>query len=1211
MPLQLSVRHKLVLLLAGTLVIAFALMVAALGWMIDRHHTTIASRGAHALLNDLGARLVDQHRRVADGAQVLAGREDIVATLALLTDYATPEDYQPHIYDAEKKKLADELGKHIETTPINELGVYDGSGRLIVFARRNLSGDKRYVSGISTWKDGKQYWIEPATLGTSATHIELPDGSPAQASDFGLPVTPLVQMRRDQRHLALEAVTPVHRMRDGKLQRVGWIRLSHAVTSDEIDEFAHSRDIKILLLFSGAFASDNPYGLKPEQFRYAPAITATTHLFQASESPDHPSHYLDLAVLKLASDEQAWFVAAVERSGMEGERRRSFGAVLAVLAGALLLAVPFAGWAGRRWIGVPFERLRAGVHAYTQGQLETPIDLHTGDEFEAIAEDFNFLAIALRVREIAIKEAEERWQFALDGAGHGVWDWNTKTNQMFYSRRWKAMLGFEENEIGSRLEEWLERVHPEDMPALQQAIEQHLSGAAKIYHSVHRLRGKDGAYRWILDQGCVVQRDADGKSLRMIGTHTDITEQRQTQEELERLAAALQESESHYRRFFSEAKAIMLLVDPADGRIIDANPAASVFYGYTHDELLALRITDINQLSPAEVGMEMARAAREERDHFVFPQRLKDGKIRTVEVYSGPYHDRGRLILYSIIHDITERVEAERRIREAATVFDATTEAIMITDAQGVIKRVNPAFSSICGYTATEAIGQTPHILNSGRHDKLFYEEMWNTLLASGRWEGEVWNRRKNGEIFPVWQVASVVRDDAGQPVEFVSLSIDITQRKRSEAEITYRANYDALTGLPNRNLLTERLGQALKQARRESTRVAVMFVDLDFFKQVNDTLGHATGDRLLQAVAERMRLCVRETDTIARQGGDEFVVLLSDVDDTAAASVVADKIIAQMIAPFTLDDHEIHIGASIGITIFPDDGSDIETLFRNADLAMYRAKAAGRNNAQFFELALTTAAVERRMLEADLRGALTRSEFMLYYQPVVDLASGRIIGAEALLRWRHPRGVSIGPDRFVPLAEETGLIRDIGAWVFAEGCRQLAAWQAAGHKLTLAINVSVRQLPDALSVAHMLTLLARHDLSPRQIVLEITEGVLLADSPSIQEWFLAVANTGLQLAIDDFGTGYSSLAYLKRFPVHHVKIDKSFVRDMATDSADRALVEAILAMAHSLGLSVVAEGVETAEQAELLKTRACELAQGYLYSRPVPAEEFVALLGR
>ncbi|MCX8016671.1 MAG: PAS domain S-box protein [Rhodocyclaceae bacterium] len=802
-------------------------------------------------------------------------------------------------------------------------------------------------------------------------------------------------------------------------------------------------------------------------------------------------------------------LAWLARSGALADLASAHGVVLKVLAASLLIAIPLAGWLGRRWINEPLEILRAGVHAYAGGKLDEPIILRSGDEFEALAEDFNLLAVALRVREIAIKEAEERWQFALDGAGHGVWDRNLKTGQVFFSKRWKAMLGYDEEEIGDRFEEWASRVHPDDMPAVEREMARHLAGKSDVYRSVHRLRAKDGSWHWILSQGRIVQREDDGQPLRMIGTHTDITEQRRTQERLEELMTALQESEAHYRSFFAEAKAAMLLVAPADGRIIDANPAASAFYGYSREELLSLSLRDISPLTREQMDAEMARSIREGREYFVLPHRRKDGSIRTVEVYSGPYHDRGRLILYSIIHDVTERVEAERAMREAATVFAVTSEAIVITDAKGVIKRVNPAFTAMTGYSAEEAIGQTPRILKSGRHDARFYAEMWSQLQSLGRWENEIWERRKNGEIFPVWQIISAVKDADGSTLEYVSLLIDITERKRSEAEIAYRANYDALTGLPNRVLLTERLGQAIRQARRENLKIAVMFIDLDLFKQVNDTLGHAVGDRLLQAVAERMRQCVRESDTIARLGGDEFVVLLSDINDANDAGFVAEKIIAQMSAPFVLDDNEIHIGASIGITLFPTDGQDVETLFRNADLAMYRAKAAGRNNAQFFEMAMTTAAIERRELEADLRATLAGRGFTLHYQPVIALQSRKIVGAEALLRWEHPQRGFVSPERFVPLAEETGLIRDIGAWVFGEACRQLAAWRDAGYDLMLALNVSVRQIPEPLSVANMLAQLGRHGLAPQQIILEITEGGLLSDSPAVRDWFMAASAAG------------------------------------------------------------------------------------------------------
>jgi diguanylate cyclase (GGDEF)-like protein/PAS domain S-box-containing protein len=804
----------------------------------------------------------------------------------------------------------------------------------------------------------------------------------------------------------------------------------------------------------------------------------------------------------------------------------------------------------------------------------------------------------------------DRWEFVLEGTGHGVWDLNPATGEVIFSPAWRRMLGFTAEDVPNTLAAWRSLIHPEDQPKVRKTFESLLAGEGDTHQVIYRMRTKVGDYRWVQTAAHLL-RDAAGRPRHMIGTNTDITEQREMEQRLEQLMAALNESEAHFRRFFDEARAVMLLIDPADGRIIDANPAASAFYGYPREELLALHITDINQMRQEDVAAEMAQALAAGREQSILPHRLKSGEIRTVEVYSSPYQYDNRLVIYAIVHDISERVQAERGLREAAAVFESTAEAIMITDSSGTIRRINQAFTNMTGYSEAESLGKTPRILKSDRHDEAFYQGMWERLLSQGRWEGELWNRRKNGDIFPVWQIVSTVRDEQGKAVGFVSLFIDITQKKRDEDEIAYRANYDTLTGLPNRNLLAERLSQALKQARREGSRVAVMFIDLDFFKQVNDTLGHAVGDRLLQLVAERMRLCVRETDTIARLGGDEFVILLMDIDKIAPAGIVAEKLIAQMVEAFVIEGNEIHIGASIGITIFPDDGRDVDMLFRNADLAMYRAKTMGRNNAQFFEPALTSAALDRRALENDLRGALSRHEFRLHFLPLVDLASSKIMGVEALLRWQHPQRGLLDPGSFVPLAEETGLIREIGAWALDEASRQLAGWETAGHSLTLAINVSIRQLPEALSVKNILAVLYKYGLTPQQLVLEITESVLLADAPAIQQWFIAAGAAGLHLAIDDFGTGYSSLAYLKRFPVRHVKIDRTFVQNMAGDAGNRALVEAILAMAHSLGLSVVAEGVEDAGQASLLRAHDCELAQGYLYSQPLPADELLTLLNK
>ena len=591
---------------------------------------------------------------------------------------------------------------------------------------------------------------------------------------------------------------------------------------------------------------------------------------------------------------------------------------------------------------------------------------------------------------------------------------------------------------------------------------------------------------------------------------------------------------------------------------------------------------------------------------------LPEGRRGWFETFKTPVLDEtGHLLgTAGFARDITGRKEVEERLREAAPVLEVTTEAIMVTDPQGVIKMVNPAFTEITGYASDEVLGQTPRLLKSGRHDQKFYERLWEEMHRSGHWEGEVWNRRKNGKVYPEWQSISAVYDQAGEVAEYVSVFSDITRRKLTEEEIRYRANFDPLTGLPNRSLLMERLTQAIKQSQREAERVAILFLDLDHFKEINDTLGHAQGDLLLKQAAERLRQCVRDTDTVARQGGDEFVILLHGIAQVSDAELVASKIIAALGEPFDLEGHDAHIGVSIGITLFPDDGGDVMALFRNADLAMYRAKDAGRNTFQFYESAMTEAALARRHLEADLRLALARGEFVLHYQPVLDLASGQVCGAEALIRWNHPERGLVPPGAFIALAEETGLIREMGAWVLEEACRQLAKWRASGlRSLYVAVNLSSRQIPDALTPDGLNGLLSRHGLGPNALVLEITEGVLLADTAKTREWLKGVHDLGYRISLDDFGTGYSSLAYLKRFPVDILKIDQSFVRDMEHDPADRALVEAILAMARSLGLGVVAEGVENEHQLELLRGLSCRYVQGYHLSRPLPAEGFSAYM--
>mgnify|MGYP001044574795 FL=1 len=1173
----LSIKHKLLFLTIGALLLAFGTVALVVDWMAESQQTAAHATATQTLLQDIGASIQAERERLQRGAQVLAGRGDVIAALNLMAGQSIPENVRQRVFEAEKKNLALELSKHAETLHILEIGVYDADGQLVAFTRKSPAARDGYAVGIGTWKECRLQLTGSNLAGLDWIRIDRPAGLPATADEFDSPSAIRVGMLRQDDRLRFAAITPVRLLGGNPSGRLGWVRAVLDFSPVEVNALARQRGMETLMLLSGRFDATNRLALRPDDLAGAwPILDGAAPTARKQPQPVHPQYFIDSATLALDNGETVWFVALRDQRAATQAQRPLSNQALATAGAALLLILLPALWLGRRWLN------QAGTGA--RHGLPTPAALPP--------------------------EAAESWEFALEGTGHGVWDLNPATGEVVFSPAWRRMLGFTPEDVPNTLAAWRLLIHPEDQMKVRVAFESLLRGDAETCQATYRMRTKIGDYRWVLTAAHLM-RDAAGRPLRMIGTNTDVTDQREMEQRLEQLMAALNESEAHFRRFFDEAKAVMLLIDPADGRIIDANPAASAFYGYAREELLALHITDINQMTQEDVAAEMAQALAAGREQSIHPHRLKNGAIRTVEVYSSPYQYDNRLVIYAIIHDISERIQAERGLREAATVFESTAEAIMITDTNGVIRRINQAFTHMTGYSAEEALGQTPRILKSGRQDDLFYKNMWERLIAQGRWEGEVWNKRKNGDLFPVWQIVSTVRDEQGRSVGFVALFIDITQKKRDEDEIAYRANYDSLTGLPNRNLLAERLGQALKQARREGSRVAVMFVDLDFFKQVNDTLGHAVGDRLLQLVAERMRMCVRETDTIARLGGDEFVILLMDIDEISPASIVAEKLIAQMAEAFTIEGNEIHIGASIGITIFPDDGRDVDTLFRNADLAMYRAKTMGRNNAQFFETALTTAALDRRALENDLRGALSRHEFRLHFLPLVDLATSHIIGVEALLRWQHPQRGLLEPVHFVPLAVETGLIREIGAWALDEACHQLAGWEAAGYRLTLAINVSIRQLPEALSVKNILAVLYKYGLSPDQLVLEITESVLLADAPAIQQWFVDAGAAGLHLAIDDFGTGYSSLAYLKRFPVHHVKIDKTFVKNMEGDAGNRALVEAILAMAHSLGLSVVAEGVEEASQASLLQARHCEQAQGYLYSQPVPADELTALLGK
>lgn len=560
--------------------------------------------------------------------------------------------------------------------------------------------------------------------------------------------------------------------------------------------------------------------------------------------------------------------------------------------------------------------------------------------------------------------------------------------------------------------------------------------------------------------------------------------------------------------------------------------------------------------------------------------------------------------------DLRERNAAQAQLHLAATVFDNTAQGLIITDASDTIISVNPAFTQLTGYSHEEAVGNTPNILRSGRHDTAFFESIRKTAEIDGYWHGEIWNRRKSGEVFPVWLSLSAVVNPQGRTTHFVALFSDITEHKEQEQRIEYLAFHDPLTGLPNRSLLNERLEQAITRSQRQRDIFAVMFLDLDHFKTINDSLGHMTGDHLLKTVSERLGSCVRGTDTVCRQGGDEFIIILTDLDNMDDASRVGEKILTRLADPIMIDDHIINTSVSIGISLFPLDSTSPDRLLDNADVAMYHAKQSGRNILRFYDSEMNEQANERLTVENGLRRALANNEFQLYYQPQYDIATRQIIGAEALIRWNHPTRGVVPPGAFITVAEESGLITPIGEWVMHEAIRQVAAWRAEGlPTVPVAVNVSAIQLRRGHLDEMVPELLSRFDLAGDKIELEITESLLVEEDPKIHEVLGGLKKIGLTIAIDDFGTGYSSLAYLRRFSVDKLKIDRSFVSGLGTNPDCDAIVAAIVDMSRRLHLRQIAEGVETAEQLEALRLIGCDIAQGYFFARPMPASEFARLL--
>jgi len=681
----------------------------------------------------------------------------------------------------------------------------------------------------------------------------------------------------------------------------------------------------------------------------------------------------------------------------------------------------------------------------------------------------------------ALIESEERLRFVLEGSDLGFWDWKIDTNEVERNPVWAEMLGYSHEEIKRTTRQWSDFIYPDDREKAWQSIQDVLAGRSSIHKIEYRMIHKNGSLSWILDHAKVVQRDQDGRPIRMCGTHADINERKAAEEEL-RIAAAAFESQ----------------------------------------------------------------------------------------------------------------------------------EGMIVTDAENLIIKVNQAFINITGYTAKEAIGQTPQrLLRSGRQNTIFYKAMWDSIQHTGAWQGEIWNRRKNGEVYPEWLTITVVKGTGGETTHYVATFTDITERKAAEEKIKQLAFYDALTQLPNRRLLLERLKHSIEVERREGKQLALLMLDLDHFKTVNDNLGHLAGDELLQQVAKRITTRLREVDIVARLGGDEFIVLLEDIAHPENAARIAEDLVADLSIPFQISQSDdVRIGVSIGVSLYPQHGDSPETLMDSADAALYQAKDQGRSCFAYFSEELTLAARKRIALEGRLRQAIDQQELRVFYQPQIDIASGQIVGAEALVRWQNPIEGLIFPEQFIPLAEETDLIIAIGTWVLRETCRQGRQWLDEGlPALTLSVNVSPHQFRRQDINALVLKVLSETGYPAEYLALEITESGLMENQDKAMGILNDLRVQGIRLAIDDFGTGYSSLAYLKYFPLDVLKIDKNFIDDIPFLQGDTEITATIIAMAHTLGFKVSAEGVETHEQLAFLQAKGCDSYQGYLSGQALSADAFAKLL--
>ncbi len=796
--------------------------------------------------------------------------------------------------------------------------------------------------------------------------------------------------------------------------------------------------------------------------------------------------------------------------------------------------------------------------------------------------------------EESLEETREKYRGLSEAAFESIFI-SERGKCLEQNTRAEEMFGYTAEEAVGRMgTEWI-------VPQDRERVMNHMISGYELPYEVTGLR-KDGSTFPAIIRGKMMHYK--GRLVRVTAMG-DITEQKLAE-------VKLIDSEANLRAIFEAEPECIKIVD-AQGRLSQMNPAGlAMIEADSLEQVAGHAVTELIAPEYRERFENMhRRVIGGESMQLEFEVVGLKGSRRWMQTHAVPMQDRGQWVQLAVTCDVTSRKQAEEAQRIAATAFESL-QGMIITDDQRIVLKVNKAFTDITGYSSEEAVGLPPRLLTSALQDSVFYTAMNESLARDGTWQGEIVNQRKNGEIFPEWLNITTVKDDAGHVSHYVAIFTDISDRKLAADQIENLAFYDPLTRLPNRRLLLNRLEQVLTASARHFRRNALLFVDLDNFKTLNDSLGHDQGDILLEQVAQRLTACIREGDTVARWGGDEFIVMLDDLskDDLEAATqaeVVSEKILSSLNQPYRLLDNDHHSSPSIGITIFGGQPQEqVSEPLKRAELAMYQAKAAGRNTARFFEPQMQAKVTARAAMELAMRESLLKGDFRLYYQPQV-VGEGRMTGAEALVRWQHPQKGLVSPGDFITLAEESGLILPLGQWVMEAACAQLAKWATCADMahLTVAVNVSARQFHHKDFVSNVLATLHRTAANPRNLKLELTESLLVEDVEGIIAKMAALRAYGVGFSLDDFGTGYSSLSYLKRLPLDQLKIDQSFVRNILNDPNDAAIAKMVIALADSLGLMVIAEGVEIEAQRDFLARQGCHAYQGYLFSRPLPIDVF------